>query len=104
VTLASAALLELLGLWQTMLLAGFLGGLLARRLVRGVLAGFLGTIIAWSLYFVAFWLLSPLSLTVAFKQVPEFVFLTVALGGVLGGLGGALGSLFVMVLFPSSER
>ena len=86
-----------------MLLAGFLGGLLARRLIKGAFAGFFGTVIAWGLYLAAFWLISPQSLTVAFELAPVFFLLTVAFGGVLGGLGGALGALFVMTLFPPRE-
>jgi len=87
-----------------MLLAGFLGGLLARRLVKGAVAGFLGTFTVWILYFFAFWLLSPQSFTVAFESMPGFVLLTLAFGGILGCLGGALGSLFLMTLFPPREE
>jgi hypothetical protein len=92
VTILLAVLLEFSGFWQTMLIAGFFGGLLAKNLLKGGIAGFLGVSIAWWLHLVFFWALVPQSFNIAFQIASTLIYLTVLLGGLLGGLGGAIGA------------
>jgi hypothetical protein len=99
-----AVLLEFSGFWQTMLIAGFLGGVLAKKLLNGVAAGFLGVAIAWGLHFVFIWLWTPQSLNIAFHIASTLIYLTVLLGGLLGGLGGAIGALTSALMKTSSEK
>lgn len=99
-----AVLLEFSGFWQTMLIAGFLGGLLAKELLKGVTAGFLGVLIAWGLHFVFIWLWVPQNFNIAFQAASALIYITVLLGGFLGGLGGAIGALIFMLIKTGSEE
>lgn len=103
-TILLAVLLEFSGFWQTMLIASFLGGVLARKLLNGVVAGFLGVSIAWALHFIFIWLWTPQSFNIAFQIASTLVYLTVLLGGFLGVLGGAIGVLTSMLIKTSSEK
>jgi hypothetical protein len=116
-TLAAAVLLELVGLiweyaWILMVIAGFLGGFLIKKAGLGFLAGFLGVIVAWLIYFIAFSFLGPVW---AFADVLAglfglegmgFVVIILALvliGGLIGGLG-ALNGHFIGSLVSESEK
>ncbi|MCK4484467.1 MAG: hypothetical protein KAU89_06560 [Candidatus Thorarchaeota archaeon] len=94
-----AMALQLSGAWVTMLIAGALGALLARRHRTAFLAGFIGVAIAWLGIFVY------LSLTAQALVIAEFfigllglsgmgwlvIVISVILGALLGGFGGLLG-------------
>ncbi len=94
-----AIALQLSGAWVTMLIAGALGALLARRHRTAFFAGFIGVAIAWSAIFVY------LSLTAQTMAIAEFfigllglsglgwlvIVISVILGALLGGFGGLLG-------------
>lgn len=103
-TTALAVLLEFSGLWQTMLIAGFFGGLLAKKLSKGIIAGFLGVSMAWGLHFVFIWLWAPQSFNIAFQTASTLIYLTVLLGGSLGGLGGAIGALTFMLAKKDTQE
>lgn len=116
-TLAAAVLLELIGLlweyaWILMVVAGFLGGFLIKKAGLGFLAGFLGVIVAWLIYFIAFSFLGPVwafadTLAGLFGlEGMGFVVIILALvliGGLIGGLG-ALNGHFIGSLLSESEK
>ena len=94
-----AIVLQLSGVWMTMLIAGALGALLARRHRTSFFAGFIGVAIAWSAIFIY------LSLTTQALAIAEFfigllglsglgwlvIVISIILGALLGGFGGLLG-------------
>jgi len=94
-----AIVLQLSGAWVTMLIAGALGALLARRHRTAFFAGFIGVSIAWTAIFVY------LSLTTQALAIAEFfigllglsgmgwlvIVISILLGALLGGFGGLLG-------------
>ena len=116
-TLVAAVLFELLGLlweyaWILMVVAGFLGGFLIKKAGLGFLAGFLGVIVAWLIYLVAFSFLGPVwafadTLAGVFGlEGMGFVVIILALvliGGLIGGLG-ALNGHFIGSLLSESEK
>jgi len=94
-----AIVLQLSGAWVTMLIAGALCALLARRHRTAFFAGFIGVAIAWTAIFVY------LSLTAQAMAIAEFfigllglsgmgwlvIVISILLGALLGGFGGLLG-------------
>lgn len=94
-----AIVLQLSGAWVTMLIAGALGALFARRHRTAFFAGFIGVAIAWTAIFVY------LSLTTQALVIAEFfigllgllgmgwlvIVISILLGALLGGFGGLLG-------------
>lgn len=103
VTLLLSAVLELSGVWWTLLIAGFVGGFLAKKTVKAVAAGFLGVLIGWALYFLAFWLIAPAATSLAFSTASLFVILTLVLGAVLGALSAVIGALASMLMYTRPE-
>lgn len=86
-----------ISVWQWVLAAGVMGGLFSATMIRGALFTAFGVALAWLLYVVVqdAWVL--------LDQVGDIILggkgqggllaaAVVALGGVLGGLGGAVGS------------
>lgn len=104
ISLVAAVLLELTGYWQTMLVAGLLGGLWVGGSRRGFLAGALGTLLAWGGYLAYFALTDPLlelsqifmgiagveGNGTAFIPIALALLVTFLLGGAGGWLGGVL--------------
>jgi hypothetical protein len=94
-----AIALQLSGAWVTMLIAGALGALLARRHRTAFFAGFISVAIAWAILFIY------LSLTTQALAIAEFfigllglsgmgwlvIVISILLGALLGGFGGLLG-------------
>lgn len=109
--MALAALLELTGYWQTMLLAGIAAGLWVGGGWRGFGAGALGVLLAWAGYLAVFALTGPLgALSRLFVGIAGLdpsgalawlpVILTLMIGLLLGGAGGCLGG----ALLPPSRN
>ncbi|MHA1675486.1 MAG: hypothetical protein ACTSYI_17885 [Promethearchaeota archaeon] len=46
-----AGLLTLIPVWQLVILAGLIGGIIASKRIIAFLAGFFGTFVAWGMYF-----------------------------------------------------
>jgi len=103
VTILLSAGLELTGVWWTMLVAGFVGGFLIRKLFKAIAVGFLGVLIGWTLYFLAFWMMAPAAVNLAFSLTSLFVVMTLILGGVLGALSGIIGALASLLIFERVE-
>jgi hypothetical protein len=104
VTILLSAVLELSGMWWTMIIAGFVGGFLVKRAVKGFAVGLVGVLIGWALYFVAFWIIAPSSASVAFSEAPLFVGLALVLGGTLGALSGTAGALASALMLSQAKE
>ena len=117
VTAVAAGLLQLIGLywtyaWILMVAAGFLGGFLVKKWGKGFLAGFLGVIVAWAVYFLVYSFIGPLW---AFADTLAglfglsgmgFVVIILSLvmvGGLIGGLGALNGYFVASLLFDGEE-
>ena len=92
VSIALFALLELLG-WPLTILAGIIIGLLASRWRDAVLAGALGCLIGWSLYFTAYGLAAGVAVAKALGLLRDFAAITLLLGLALGSLSSSIGFL-----------
>lgn len=104
VTILLSAVLELSGMWWTMIIAGFVGGFLVKRAVKGFAVGLVGVLVGWALYFVAFWIIAPNAASIAFSEAPLFVGLALVLGGTLGALSGTAGALASALMLSQARE
>ncbi len=97
-----AELLLLTGTWQLAYLAGFLAGMLSSRVLRGVILGAAGVLVAWAAYLVyvfvagaGFQLANLVGeiLGVGSGSWWLLTVMTLLLGAILGAAGGATGCL-----------
>ena len=88
--IALCALLELAG-WPFLVLAGLIVGALALDWKRALVSGFLGALIGWGLYFLAYWALAPDAMSIAMGLVPDFLAITLLLGAIIGLLSASTG-------------
>jgi hypothetical protein len=83
--------------WQLAAAAGFLGGLFLGRMHRAALSGFCGVTLAWGAYVLlqgAWRLLDQVGTIIlgGSDRGPAIALIVVLVGGILGALGGAIGS------------
>jgi hypothetical protein len=95
--------LELTRTWQLLVIAGVVGGLLAKNLRTAVLSGFLGLVIAWGAYFLAHYTSMPASFATAFSHLSMFLAIGLVLAGLLG-LFSALLSYFATSILKRQAR
>ena len=104
-----AGLLTLIPVWQLVIFAGLVGGILASKRSIAFLVGFFGTCIAWGMYF---WIMQmrfgtgviPLQFsTLIFGDASlgsSFWFIFSLVGGLIGGSAGWIGYILKSVFFP----
>jgi len=85
-----SALLELAG-WPFIVVAGLVMGALALDWKRALLSGFLGGLMGWGLYFLAYWAMAPEAMAIAMALVPDFLAITLLLGAIIGLLSASTG-------------
>ncbi len=91
-------LLALLFLYLTptelliLFLAAIPGGFIERRLLKAILAGFLGVILATLLIFFILWTSSPSNFSIAIQTIPNLFVITILLPSVMGALGAGVGA------------
>ncbi|MGY5855172.1 MAG: hypothetical protein RTS72_01140 [Candidatus Thorarchaeota archaeon] len=99
ITIVFSTALQLAGDWKLMLIAGALGALFVRRIRKAFFVGFLGVAIAWSILF-AFMAITAQAMDVANIFIGLLglsglgalvIVISVLIGALLGGVGGALG-------------
>lgn len=102
-TLFAAILFTITGVWQLIVLAGFLGGFFTKHAKMGALVGFMGAFLGWMilfayyalttemLYFFEFWLVETMGFTIEWLYL--LWFFSSVCGGIIGGLGGINGVL-----------
>jgi hypothetical protein len=117
-TFAAAVMLQLLGMlweyaWILMVVAGFLGGFLIKRAGQAFLAGLLGVLLAWLVYFIAFSFLGPIwnfanllagLFGLTGMGLVVIVLALVLVGGLIGGLGALNGHFVSSLLFKSEAK
>nr|MDO8108792.1 hypothetical protein [Candidatus Sigynarchaeota archaeon] len=102
--IVAAFLLELAGIVYLMLVAGGVAGFLAKKGWKSFLAGFLGVMIAWSIYFILFAAQGPLAAFLDLIgnaiEMPGSILLIAAelIGGFLGGIGALVGAFLTQIL------
>ncbi|NVM53838.1 MAG: hypothetical protein HWN66_09065 [Candidatus Helarchaeota archaeon] len=113
VTALAAGLLQLFGAiwtyaWILMVAAGFLGGFLVKKAGKGFLAGFLGVLVAWLVYFLIFSFIGPIwefaNVLAGLFGLTGMGFVVIILslvliGGLIGGLGALNGHFVASILF-----
>jgi hypothetical protein len=83
--------LELTRTWQLLVIAGVVGGLLAKSFRAAALSGFLGFVIAWGVYFVAHYASMPANFALAFSYLSTLLVIGLALVGLLGLFSALIG-------------
>ncbi len=103
IVIVSAILFTITGIWQLIVVAGFLGGFFTSNGKKGFLAGFLGVFFGWMalflfyalttemLYFFQFWMVETLGITIEWLYI--LMMICSAFGGLIGGLGGLNGAI-----------
>ncbi len=103
IVIVSAILFTITGIWQLIVVAGFLGGFFTRKGKKGFLVGFMGVFLGWMalflyyalttemLYFFQFWMVETLGITIEWLYL--LMMICSAFGGLIGGLGGLNGAL-----------
>jgi membrane-bound acyltransferase YfiQ involved in biofilm formation len=95
-----ALIFEIVGVWQAMVIAGILGGLMVNRSWQAFLVGFIGVAICWLIILIhaeIMYQIFPLTkITGQIMMLPAslsfLIFIgTFLIGGILGGLGGLNG-------------
>ena len=104
-----AGLLTLIPVWQFVILAGLIGGILASKRSIAFLVGFFGTCIAWGMYF---WIMQmrfgtgviPLQFSMLIfgdaSLGSSFWFIFSLVGGLISGSAGWIGYIIKSVFFP----
>jgi hypothetical protein len=108
--------LQLLGFiwsyaWILMVAAGFMGGFLIKSSGLGFLAGFLGVLGSWLIYFIIYMFQGPFfefsNLIASILGIGDLGFVVIILaliiGGVIGGLGGLNGHLVAVLTFKYNK-
>ena len=100
ITFIFALIFEIIGIWQAMVIAGILGGLMVNRSWQAFLVGFSGVAICWLMILIYSEIVHEIfplmDMTAQIMMLPKnlsfLIFIgTLLLGGILGGLGGLNG-------------
>jgi len=92
------AALELTRTWQLLVIAGVVGGILAKSLRAAALSGFLGLVIAWGAHFLVHYASMPTNFAMAFSYLSMFLVIGLVLAGLLGLISALLGYFAASVL------
>lgn len=114
-TIITAILLTLTGMWQFVIVAGFLAGFFTNRGKQAVYIGFIAVFIGWMCLFMVnalttqmltffdYWLVQTMGADLNWSLI--LMILSSLAGGIFGGLGGINGVLISRIYFrPKSER
>lgn len=99
IVFCATILFTLTGIWQLVVLAGFIGGFFTSRFQRAFLIGFIGVFLGWMALFIYYTMTTELLLffTFWFEETMGFplgvVYLWMTFSSLLGGVVGALGAL-----------
>ena len=90
--------LELTRAWQLLVIAGVVGGLLAKSLRTAAASGFLGLIIAWGVHLLARYAPMPVNFALALSYLSMFLVIGLVLVGLLGLISALLGYFAASIL------
>ena len=100
ITFILALIFEIIGIWQAMVVAGILGGLMVNRSWQAFLVGFSGVAICWLMILIYSEIVHDIfplmDMTAQIMMLPKnlsflIVIGAILIGGILGGLGGLNG-------------
>ncbi len=104
-----AGLLTLIPVWQLVILAGLIGGILASKRTIAFLAGFFGTFVTWGMYFLIMQLkfgtgIIPLQFSALIfgnESIGPFFWIIFSLiGGIISGSAGWIGYILKSQFLP----
>jgi len=98
ITLTAAVILQLTEIWQLMIIAGIIGGILAKNFKTAITSGFLGFLACWGIFFSFLSLTEPYSFGLAFSYLSTFFVIGLLLIGVLGLLSASIGYFSITIL------
>lgn len=98
ITFSLATLFQATTIWQLMVIAGLVGGALAKDFVTAALTGILAFLASWLFLFLVLDLMAPASMALAFSFFSLFFFIGIVLTIVLG-LTSALVGYFLVAIY-----
>ncbi|TFF97105.1 MAG: hypothetical protein EU547_05230 [Promethearchaeota archaeon] len=108
ITYLSTILFTITGIWQLIVISGFLGGFFCQRARMGLIIGFLGVFLAWislflfysltteMIFFFQFWLVETMGYSLEILYIIMLV--SSFMGGIIGALGGINGTFIKQIL------
>jgi len=91
ITLIIGIALEFTKIWQLLVIAGIVGGFLAKNLKTAALSGFLGLLFTWGIFFLIDYLKLPGSFALAFSNLSMFLGIGLILIALLGLFSALIG-------------
>ncbi|MHA1582265.1 MAG: hypothetical protein ACTSYM_07235 [Candidatus Baldrarchaeia archaeon] len=91
ITLIIGVILEFTKIWQLLVIAGIIGGFLAKNAKTAALSGFLGLLFTWGVFFLANYVKLPCSFTIAFSNLSMFLGIGLILIALLGLFSALIG-------------
>ena len=102
ITFCLATLFQATTIWQLIVIAGFIGGALARDFKTAILTGILAFLASWLFLFLVLDLMSPASMGLAFSFFSLFFAIGIVLIIVLG-LASALVGYFIVAIYEERK-
>jgi hypothetical protein len=97
ITFCFATVFQATTIWQLVIIAGIIGGALAKDFKTAVLTGILAFVTSWLLFFIALAFMAPASLALAFSFFSLFVVIGIVLIVILGLASALVGYFFVAI-------
>lgn len=91
ITLILAVVLQLTKIWQLLVIAGIIGGILAKNFKTAIASGFLGFLACWGIFFAILFFTAPYSFGRAFSSLSMFFGIGIVLISILGILSASIG-------------
>jgi len=91
ITLILAVVLQLSKIWQLLVIAGIIGGILAKNFKIAIASGFLGFLVCWGIFFAILSFTAPYSFKLAFSSLSMFFGIGIVLISILGILSASIG-------------
>jgi hypothetical protein len=97
ITFCFATVFQATTIWQLVVIAGIIGGALAKDFKTAVLTGIFAFLASWLLFFMALAFMAPASLALAFSFFSLFVVIGIVLIVILGLASASIGYFFVAI-------
>lgn len=91
ITLVIAIALQSTKIWQLLVIAGIIGGILAKDFKTAIASGFLGFLVCWGILFAVLSLTVPYGFRIASSSLSMFLVIGLILISILGILSALIG-------------
>ena len=98
ITFLAATLLQATMIWQLIVIAGSIGGILAKNFLTAILSGVLGFLASWLLFFALLDLAAPSNFAIAFSFFSMFLVIGIVLIVVLALASASIGYFLMRVI------